>query len=154
MYPFLPTSSLPQTQTTAQLTPLTVETYHTGAGLADPVFGPNTTNAARTYLNGTHPPIRRERGPIFRLGVPFRHQLWALGTRANGDGVWDGDVGDRSRGGGIVVTEEAFGGGLVCEWFSRGGCAAAFFSGLMGLRGIEGMVPRSCARVKLVLEYI
>ncbi len=67
---FLPPSPFHQTQTIAQLIPLTVETYHTGAGLADPVFGPNTTNAARTYLNGTHLQFDVNAYPFSASGFP------------------------------------------------------------------------------------
>jgi hypothetical protein len=132
--------------------PHTVETYHTGAGPADPVFGPNTTNTARTYWNGTHLQFDVNAYPFSVSGFPSdtNYARWEPVSIVTGHGTGTRAIDTEE---GIVVTEEEFGGWLVCEWF-HGVDAPQLFEWIEGFAGDEGAFPSSCARVRLVPEFI
>lgn len=89
-----------------------VETYHTGAGMADPVFFPDVTSASRAFLNGTNLQFDASPYPFAANGAPgdTNYARWEpiTITAGYGQGVWALDAAS-----GIVGTDLEFDGWLV-----------------------------------------
>lgn len=127
-----------------------LEAWHTGAGLADPVFV-NTTGS-RAFLNGTNLQFDVNQYPFSANGFPSdtNYARWEPIdiTSGYGSGGWANAGPD-----GIVQTNEEFDGWLVCEWF-HGTNAPQLFQMIKGFDGDAYDIPSSCARVLLFPEFI
>lgn len=133
-----------------------LQAYHTGAGLADPVFVPTSDSASRAYLNGTQLQFDVSPYPFSANGFPSdtNYARWEPVTISSGygSGAWVNNGPD-----GLEIDNEEFGGWLVCEWFH--GCnAPQLFQMIKGFdTGAECTaydVPSSCARVLLFPGFI
>ncbi|KUJ08117.1 uncharacterized protein LY89DRAFT_691392 [Mollisia scopiformis] len=127
-----------------------LEAYHTGAGLADPVF--TNTTGSKAFLNGTN--------------LQFDLNGYTLGASANAGDTnyarWEpvtigsgyGTGGWLNNGSaGIVQDNEEFDGWLVCEWY-HGLNAPQLFQWIKGFDAPTDVFPSSCSRVILLPEYI
>jgi hypothetical protein len=132
----------------------TVETYHTGAGLADPVFVPGTGSPA--FLNCTNLQFDVDQYPFAAVGTPAdsNYARWepVTITTGYGAGVWVDNGPD-----GIELDQEEFDGWIVCEWF-HGYDAPQLFQMIQGFDSGPGYgpydIPSSCARVLLFPQFI
>lgn len=127
-----------------------VSAYHTGAGLADPVF--TSTTGTRAFLNGTH--LQFDVGPFpFSLSAQpsdTNYARWESTSIASGfgSGVFVNNGPE-----GIQVVDEEFGGWLVCEWF-HGTNAPQLFQFIKGFDQDPYVIPSSCANVLLFTQFI
>jgi hypothetical protein len=128
-----------------------VETYHTGAGLADPVFVPSP-NGSRAYLNDTNLQFDVSPYPFGTNASPgdTNYARWEPVTIAAGYGS-GGFVNNGLDG--IESNNEEFGGWIVCEWF-HGIDAPQLFQLIKGFDTSPYIIPSSCARVLLFPDYI
>jgi hypothetical protein len=134
----------------SSLTPLTVETYHTGAGLADPVFTSDLNARAASFLNGTH--LQFDTGFTPFAANPYlgdtNYARWEPATINSGYGSSNWEITED----GLTILDEEFGGWLVCEWF-HGTNAPQLFTLIEGFDSPEGVYPATCAKVLLRPEY-
>ena len=140
-----------------------VEAYHTGAGLADPVFVPpypteTSSGGSRAYLNSTNLQFDASPYPFSANGSPddTNYARWEPATINAGYG--SGGFEDQGEGKGIVQTNEEFDGWLICEWFHGDNLPQLFqlikgFDGLADLGENAGSFPCSCARGLLIASY-
>jgi hypothetical protein len=127
-----------------------LETYHTGAGMADPVFTNSTGSPA--FLNGTNLQFDANAYPFAANGFPSdtNYARWEPVTITSGYGS-GGWLNNGSAG--IVQDNEEFDGWLVCEWF-HGVNAPQLFQMIKGFDGDAYDFSCSCSRVVLLPEYI
>jgi hypothetical protein len=128
-----------------------VEAYHTGAGLADPVFVASP-NGARAYLNNTNLQFDVYQFPFSADASPgdTNYARWEPVSISAGYGS-GGFVNNRSSG--IVSNNEEFGGWIVCEWF-HGINLPQLFQLIKGFASEPADLPSSCANVHLFPEFI
>ncbi|KAG0651886.1 hypothetical protein D0Z07_0826 [Hyphodiscus hymeniophilus] len=125
-----------------------VEAYHTGAGLADPVFA---TAGSPAYLNGTNLQFDVNAFPFGVNALPgdTNYARWEPVTIAAGYGsgefATDGDNG-------LISTDEEFGGWIVCEWYHDIN-APQLFQLIKGFATEPTVLPDSCANAILTLDY-
>lgn len=133
-----------------------LQAYHTGAGLADPVFAPTSDSGSRAYLNGTNLQFDVSPFPFSANGFPSdtNYARWEPITIASGygSGAWVNNGPD-----GIEIDNDEFDGWLVCEWFH--GCnAPQLFQMIKGFDSSAECtaydIPSSCARVLLFPQWI
>jgi len=128
-----------------------LETYHTVASNADPVFVNGTGTPA--ILNGTH--LQFDNGspaPTALNAIPDdeTNVRWVPVSFSAGYGEtdWVFEGGD-----GFQVQDGEAGGWIVCEW-SHGINAPQLFQLINGFDPDEYDVPSTCAVVVLLPEYI
>lgn len=131
-----------------------VETYHTGAGLADPVFSPTPTS--RAFLNGTNLQFDVDAYPFSMNAFPSdtNYGRWEPVTLSSGYGSGD-FVNEASAG--IQVNDPEADGWIVCEW-NHGDNAPQLFQMIKGFDDV-GLnpytdIPATCARVILFPQWI
>jgi hypothetical protein len=127
-----------------------VETYHTGAGLADPVFVPTSTS--RAFINGTNLQFDVDPYPFSLNANPgdTNYARWEPTTIASGYGPGSFFI---NGGEGIQVDTPEFGGWLVCEWY-HGDNAPQLFQLISGFNTPGLCYPATCWTVNLIPEYI
>jgi len=127
-----------------------VETYHTGAGMADPVFTNST--GSRAYLNGTNLQFDVSPYPFSANAFPSdtNYARWepVTITSGYGSGPWVNNGPD-----GLQIDQEEFDGWIVCEWY-HGINAPQLFQMIKGFDAPAYTIPSSCARVLLFPEFI
>lgn len=127
-----------------------LEAFHTGAGLADPVFTSGTGTPA--FLNGTNLQFDANAFPFSTIGLPSdtNNARWEPITIAAGfgTGVWVNNGPD-----GIEIDNPEFGGWIVCEWFHDIN-APQLFQLIEGFDTDPFDIPSSCARVLLFPVFI
>jgi hypothetical protein len=127
-----------------------VEAYHTGAGLADPVFTNGT--GSRAFLNGTNLQFDVDPFPFSMNASPSddNYARWEnVGiTSGFGSGTWE-----NQGSAGLQVTEEEADGWVVCEWV-HGFNSPQLFQMVKGFDAPAYEVPSSCARVLLFPLFI
>jgi hypothetical protein len=127
-----------------------VEAYHTGAGLADPVFTNGT--GSRAFLNGTNLQFDVDPYPFSINAIPSddNYARWEnVGiTSGFGSGTWE-----NQGSAGLQVTEEEADGWVVCEWVHVFN-APQLFQMVKGFDAPAYEVPSSCARVLLFPLFI
>lgn len=128
-----------------------VQTYHTGAGMADPVFFPTVASASRAFLNGTNLQFDASPYPFAANGAPgdTNYARWEPITvsAGYGQGAWVIDAHA-----GLIGTDEEFAGWLVCEWY-HGTDAPQLFQWIKGFAGDTSIFPSSCSKVNLIPKY-
>lgn len=126
-----------------------LEAYHTGAGLADPVFTNGTGSPA--FLNGTNLQFDVSPFPFSVNAEPgdTNYARWEPVTIASGYGS-GGFLNNGSAG--IVSDNPEFGGWLVCEWF-HGINAPQLFQLIEGFDADPYVFPDTCSRVVLLPEF-
>jgi len=127
-----------------------LETYHTGAGLADPVFTNTTVSPA--FLNGTQ--LQFDVGgtyPFSAVASPgdTNYARWEFVIIEIGYGVGDFVIEGKE---GIQVDSEEFGGWLVCEWWHAVN-APQLFQLITGFDTDPDDIPSTCSRALLIPEY-
>ncbi|KAH8703451.1 hypothetical protein BGW36DRAFT_369363 [Talaromyces proteolyticus] len=125
---------------------LYVESYHTGAGLADPVLTTSTANAGKFYLNNTYlqQDIGQEFSYGFELGGATNYAGWEFVEVNAGQGV----PGFVVQNGNIVWNSTESTGWLACDWWH--GAPQLFWS-----VAYENFTrPISCSTVSLTQEFI
>ncbi|PQE32020.1 hypothetical protein CJF32_00001630 [Rutstroemia sp. NJR-2017a WRK4] len=134
-----------------------LQAYHTGAGIADPVFvDGKTTPGSRMYYNGSALQFDVSPYPFSINAFPSdtNYARWEPVTISagygSGDFVNEGSAGFQNK-------EEEADGWLVCEWF-HGDNAPQLFQMIKGFdqgptKGPYD-VPKSCARVLLFPDWI
>ncbi|KAI9052594.1 hypothetical protein LZ554_003937 [Drepanopeziza brunnea f. sp. 'monogermtubi'] len=126
-----------------------IEAYHTGAGLADPVFKVAGTPA---YLNNTQLQFDANAYP-FSLVASAGDTNYAR-WEPTSIGISYGSTGFANAGSkGIIINSTEFGGWLVCEWF-HGANLPQLFQLIKGFNAPGDVYPASCARVKLIPKWI
>jgi len=134
------------------LIPPPVETYHTGAGMADPVFTSDPSSKARAFLNGTNLQFDVNPYPFSLNAFPSddNYARWEPTTITSGFGtgyfVNNGPDG-------IQVDNEEHGGWIVCEWY-HGVNAPQLFQLIKGFDDDAYDLPATCANVLLFPVYI
>lgn len=130
---------------------LLVETYHTGAGLADPVFV-SSPGGSRAFLNDTNLQFDVDAYPFATNAFPgdTNYARWEPVTIASGYGS-GGFVNNGPDG--IENNNVEFGGWIVCEWY-HGINAPQLFQLIKGFDTSPYDIPSSCARVLLFPDYI
>jgi len=128
-----------------------VEEYHTGAGLADPVFVASP-GGSPVYLNNTNLQFDVEAFPFSADASPgdTNYARWepvTIGSGYGSGGFVDSGVD------GIESTNEEFGGWIVCEWFHDIN-APQLFQLISGFDTSPLDLPSSCANVQLFPEYL
>ncbi|KAK2624596.1 hypothetical protein QTJ16_005789 [Diplocarpon rosae] len=126
-----------------------IETYHTGAGLADPVF--NITGT-RAFLNNTQLQFDANLFPfslIANVG-DTNYARWEPTSIGAGYGT-AGFVDAGSKG--IITNNAEFGGWLVCEWY-HGVNLPQLFQLIKGFNAPDDGYPATCATVKLIAKWI
>lgn len=136
---------------------LPVEAYHTGAGMADPVFVQGAGTPA--YLNGTQLQFDQSQYPLSANGFPSdtNYGRWepVTITAGYGSGPW---VNGGSQG--LYIDQEEHDGWIVCEWSHTTGAVLNAPQLFQMVKGFDGtgdepyQVPSSCARVLLFPEFI
>ncbi|MCJ1440264.1 MAG: hypothetical protein MMC23_000747 [Stictis urceolatum] len=131
-----------------------LESYHTGAGLADPCFSPDKNT--KFIFNGTS--LVQDIGNGVQLGMiaytgDANYARWEPVSIEGGQGSMNW-VDNGSKG--IGLTGDAgkvFGGWVVCQWY-HGQNVPQLFVGVKGFTGSNSPsvpnLPVSCANVKLV----
>ncbi|KAE8452246.1 hypothetical protein EG329_000945 [Mollisiaceae sp. DMI_Dod_QoI] len=126
-----------------------LEAYHTGAGLADPVF--TNTTGSPAFLNGTNLQFDVDAYPFSANGYPSdtNYARWESITITSGygSGGWVNNGPD-----GLEQNNEEFDGWLVCEWY-HGTNAPQLFQMIKGFDGDAYDIPSSCSRVLLFPEF-
>ncbi|OWP05450.1 hypothetical protein B2J93_7651 [Marssonina coronariae] len=126
-----------------------IVTYHTGAGLADPVF--NVTGT-RAFLNNTQLQFDAGSFPFSLIASvgDTNYARWEPTSVRAGYGT-SGFVDAGSKG--IITNDAEFGGWLVCEWF-HGTNLPQLFQLIKGFNTPEFGYPATCATVKLVAKWV
>jgi hypothetical protein len=126
-----------------------VETYHTGAGMADPVFSPTGSPA---FLNDTNLQFDVNAFPFSAIASPgdTNYARWESVAIVTGYGS-GGFVNAGTDG--LESTNVEFGGWIVCEWF-HGINAPQLFQLIKGFDSEPTVLPSSCANVVLLLEFL
>ncbi|KAL3418127.1 hypothetical protein PVAG01_09842 [Phlyctema vagabunda] len=132
-----------------------LEAYHTGAGLADPVFVAGA--GSRAYLNGTS--LQFDVSPYAFGAEAFasdtNYARWEPVSISSGYGsqnfVNQGPAG-------LQVDSEEHDGWIVCEWFHDRN-APQLFQLIAGFDTVGGLdpytdIPATCARVLLFPQWI
>jgi hypothetical protein len=130
-----------------------VEAYHTGAGLADPVFVPITQSYPGTpaYLNGTQLQFDVNAFPFGTYGFPgdSNYARWepVYIEAGYGSANWavDGE-------GHLAILNEEHDGWIVCEWY-HGVNIPQLFQMIKGFDTEPLNIPSSCSRAVLELAY-
>ncbi|KXG50180.1 uncharacterized protein PGRI_061470 [Penicillium griseofulvum] len=127
---------------------LYVYAYHTGAGLNDAVLSKDASIASSVYLNGTN--------ALFDLKTEFPWGMIATGDTNYAS--WEpivinagsgGSAGYSIKGDNFQWSEQnGFGGWLVCDWFHN--APQLFYLN----RYYEAVIPSSCSKVQLKVEYV
>jgi hypothetical protein len=130
-----------------------VQAWHTGAGMADPVFV--SDSPSRAFLNGTS--LQFDVSP-YAFGVDAvpsddNYGRWEPVTISSGygSGPWVNSGAD-----GLQVDAEESDGWLVCEWY-HGDNAPQLFQLIKGFDDVGttvGDVPSTCGPVLLIPEWI
>ncbi|KAH8772219.1 hypothetical protein F5882DRAFT_410655 [Hyaloscypha sp. PMI_1271] len=132
----------------------TIETYHTGAGQADPVFTPNATS--RAFLNGTNLQFDVNLYPFslnaFASDTSYSRWEPTTITAGYGSGSFYNDGPD-----GIQVDNSEHDGWIVCEWYHGDNAPQLFqmikFFDNVGLNPFTD-IPATCSRVLLIPQWI
>lgn len=137
------------TDGSSKYTGYALEAYHTGAGLADPVFTNGT--GSRAFLNGTNLQFDVAAFPFAANAEPgdTNYARWEPVTIASGYGS-GGFVNEQSAG--IVSDNPEFDGWLVCEWFHDIN-APQLFQMIKGFDVDPYVFPETCSRVVLLPQY-
>ncbi|PMD39367.1 hypothetical protein L207DRAFT_489150 [Hyaloscypha variabilis F] len=132
----------------------TIETYHTGAGMADPVFTPNATS--RAFLNGTNLQFDVNSYPFSLDAFPSdtNYARWESTsiTAGFGSGSFYNDGPN-----GIQVDNPEHDGWIVCEWY-HGDNAPQLFQMIEGFDDVglnpDTDIPATCSRALLIPQWI
>jgi len=132
----------------------TIETYHTGAGLADPVFVPTPTS--RAFLNDTNLQFDVNPYPFSLNAFPSdtNYARWEPTTITSGFG--SGFFYDDGPNG-IQVNNTEHDGWIVCEWYHDDNAPQLF----QMIKGFDDVglnpytdIPATCSRVLLIPQWI
>jgi hypothetical protein len=130
-----------------------VQTYHTGAGTADPVFANVTSSPA--FLNGTQLQFNAGDYPFSVVAGPGddNYARWEPVTIDAGYGEGDFYIDSKL---GIQLDSEEFGGWIECDWW-HGDNYPQLFQLINGYDSGPGYtttnLPSSCANILLIPEY-
>jgi len=127
-----------------------LEAYHTGAGLADPVFA--ATPATPAFLNSTQLQFDQKTNIVVPFSVTAsvydgNYARWEPVTISSGYGT----AGFVNTDEGIIIDSEEFAGWLVCEWYHSDN-APQLFQLINGFVGTDPF-PSTCSTVQLIPVY-